>query len=141
MEDNPARLMGVENTDLGVSLLDQTLKAWKPSGESPADTVVSYFQETEPSNPQESMLLSQMASAHSYALKLLSEAESSISSDVEESKLKMADRLMRTFNQAFEKLNKSRKGGSQNVKVEYVHVDGGSQAIVGVTNQGEKSDE
>ena len=127
MSNNPAEIMGSKNQDLGVTLLQQAVKAWDVD----AEVAVSFFEEAEPRGPLETMMVAHMAAAHSYAMKLMAEARHSMNSDVEKERLEMAQKLIRTYTSAYEKLVKSRKGGNQNVRVEHVYVGEGGQAVVG----------
>lgn len=132
----PKTIMGTQAPNLGASLLHQAYKAWAPKGEEPVEIVANYFEETAPRNPLEAMLISQMAAAHAHAMEMFAGAKNSAIHELEISRLKMAEKLMRAFAKSFDVLERARRKGSQSVKVEHVHVNAGGQAIVGNISKG-----
>ena len=129
-------IMGSQDVDLGAALLQQAYKAWTPKGKEPAEIIANYFEETAPRNPLEAMLISQMAAAHAHAMEMFSGAKNCTLHEVEIARLKMAEKLMRTFANSLDVLERSRRKVHQSVKVEHVHVNAGGQAIVGCVSQG-----
>ena len=129
-------IMGTKDFNLGASLLHQAYKAWTPKGKEPAEIIANYFEETAPRTPLEAMLISQMAAAHAHAMDMFAGARNCGMHEVEISRLKMAEKLMRSFAASLDVLERSRRKGHQSVKVEHVHVNAGGQAIVGCVSQG-----
>ena len=95
--------------------------------------------EMAPQNATEAMLATQMIAAHEAAMMFLNRAtvDGQYPANIDANVLR-ALRLMRTFGQQLEALQKLRgKTGQQRVTVEHVHVHEGGQAIVGaVTARG-----
>ncbi len=132
-------VMGTRDLNLGVSILSQALRAWYPKDINPEELLTSFFEETEPRSPLEAMLISQMAAAHSHAMEMFIQAKKSMSPDTAIAQLKIAERLIKTFANSLDVLERSRRKGHQSVKVEHVHINAGGQAIVGNVNQGGSS--
>ena len=90
-----------------------------------------------PDNEIEAMLAVQMIGTHEVAIQMLSKAKHAETTDQLERYGALATKLLRTYTGQVEALSKLRRGGSQKVTVEHVHVYEGGQAIVGnVTTQG-----
>jgi len=90
-----------------------------------------------PENEIEAMLAVQMVGTHEVAIQMLNKAKQADTTDQLERYGALATKLLRTYTGQVEALSKLRRGGSQKVTVEHVHVYDGGQAIVGnVTTQG-----
>ncbi len=129
-------VMGTRDLNLGARILEGALKAWNPKGQDPAETVASFFEETAPQNPLEAMLIAQMAAAHAHAMDIFTEVRNTTMFDIEVSKLKLAEKLMRTFANSLDVLERVRRKGRQSVKVEHIHINAGAQAIIGNVSKG-----
>jgi hypothetical protein len=90
----------------------------------------------EPQNEYEAMLAAQMVGVHSVAMDMLSRAKQAGTTEHLERYGSLATKMLRTYTAQIEALAKLRRGGSQKVMVEHVHVYPGSQAIVGAVTQG-----
>lgn len=91
----------------------------------------------EPQNEAEAMLAVQMVGTHSVAMEMLSKAKHATNTDQLERFGTLATKLLRTYTTQLEALAKIRRGGSQKVTVEHVHVYSGGQAIVGNVTGGQ----
>lgn len=91
----------------------------------------------EPQNEAETMLAVQMLGTHTVAMEMLSKAKHATSTDQLERFGTLATKLLRTYTTQLEALAKIRRGGSQKVTVEHVHVYSGGQAIVGNVTGGQ----
>ena len=129
-------ITGTEDMELGANIINNTSKACRAVTELPEESTVSLFEGLEPQNVLESMIISQMAAAHNYCLDLFKNAQDNSVQEVQAQRLKLADRLMRTFAHSLETLEKSRRNGNSRIKVEHVNVNKGGQAIVGVGQGG-----
>lgn len=89
-----------------------------------------------PENEIEAMLAVQMVGTHEAAIQMLSKAKQAETTDHLERYGALATKLLRTYTTQIEALSKLRRGGSQKVTVEHVHVYQGGQAIVGNVTQG-----
>ena len=90
-----------------------------------------------PQNEAETMLAVQMLGTHSVAMEMLSKAKHATNTDQLERFGTLATKLLRTYTTQLEALAKIRRGGSQKVTVEHVHVYSGGQAIVGNVTGGQ----
>ncbi|WP_052507542.1 hypothetical protein [Desulfonatronovibrio magnus] len=129
-------IMGTQDNNLGAALLQQAYKASTPKNQESPEITAAFFTETAPRNPLEAMIISQMAAAHAHAMEMFAGAKNSTIHEVEIARLKMAEKLMRTFANSLDVLERSRRKVHQSVKVEHVHVNAGGQAIVGCVSQG-----
>jgi Trk K+ transport system NAD-binding subunit len=84
-----------------------------------------------PQNEVEGVLAVQIAASHHLAMTLLARVGRAEHIPVLESNGNMALKLLRISREHAEALAKLRRGGSQTVRVEHVHVHSGGQAIVG----------
>ncbi|WP_157085292.1 hypothetical protein [Methylobacterium sp. Leaf99] len=84
-----------------------------------------------PLNEAEGMLAVQMASTHHVAMECLARTSRASNFLELEANGVLATKLLRTYALQLETLTKLRRGGSQKVTVEHVHVYQGAQAIVG----------
>jgi hypothetical protein len=85
-----------------------------------------------PKDELEGILAVQMVSVHNVAMRLLERASrTQLPLDTESRAILQAQKLMRTFVDQLEALNRYRGKGQQKVTVEHVTVNHGGQAIVG----------
>jgi len=90
--------------------------------------------ELDPADPIEGMLITQIVSTHNAAMQCFTQAQdNSLSFERQCEYRKDASRLMRSFNQSVEALNRYRGKGRQHITVERVNVSHGGQAVVGVS--------
>lgn len=130
-------IIGTNDLKLAEEILKQSVKSLGISGELAA----KYFEELNPENPMEGMLVAQMTAAHCHCMRMFADARKTHSPDIEAATLKIAVKLMKAFGTSMRTLEKTRRKGEQNVKVEHVHIHQGAQAIVGnVTQGGNKND-
>jgi len=85
----------------------------------------------EPENELEAALAIQMAGAHALAAEMLSRAKQTDRTDHLQLYGSLAIKLQRTFTAQVEALARLRGKGQQSIRVEYVSVQPGAQAIVG----------
>lgn len=131
--------MGTHDIELAASLLNQTSRSLGPDAahdRNRAEVSLKLFEELQPNDLIESMLMSQLVACHTHCLGMFTNATKSFCEDSQLKYLKLSERLMRTFTASIEALDKHRRGGQQSVVVEHVHVNAGGQAIVGAINQG-----
>jgi hypothetical protein len=84
----------------------------------------------------EGALATQLLGLHATAMRCLAEAVKATDSRCVDLYLNRVAKLLRTFSQQSEALNRHRGRGQQTVRVEHVHVNAGGQAIVGAVNAG-----
>lgn len=89
-----------------------------------------------PEKEIEAMLAVQMTGTQEVAMEMLTRAKLADTADQLERYGALATKLLRTYTTQIEALSKLRRGGSQKVTVEHVHVYEGGQAIVGNVTQG-----
>lgn len=96
------------------------------------DAAIATLAEINPRDGKERMLAMQMIGCHEAAMECLHRAmlngQTLKGRDVN---LKHAEKLMATYTNLLDSLNKNRGKGQQKVTVEHVHVEAGGQAIVG----------
>jgi hypothetical protein len=113
-------------------LTQATTNRWRPiPNEMEANAVLAIVGGMQPQNELEAVLLVQMMATHQYAMDLLARARHHEHWKGAESYGLQATRLLRTFTAQVEAFNKLRRGGTQTVRVEHVHVYPGGQAVVG----------
>ena len=130
--------VGTHNLALGNHLfglaLHATLPEYKKSPEQLAG-LASLFTESKVTSPVEAMLVSQMASLHANAMRLMATAMECNSASTSNAMYAQANKLMRSFALHVETYEKLKRGGQQRIKVDHVHVHEGGQAIVGNIHQ------
>lgn len=94
-------------------------------------TVQAYFEDVRPADPVEGMVYGQLYATHAHAMELMADAQKTVSIDAKDQYLKMANRLIKTFNASLDALGRLKRGGKQTIRVESVNVNDGGQAIVG----------
>lgn len=104
--------------------------------ESATNAALAAVDAVEPQNEIEAQLAVQMAGTHEVAMEMLTRAKLADTTDHLERYGTLATKLLRTYTTQVEALAKLRRGGSQKVVVEHVHVYQGGQAIVGQVTTG-----
>jgi len=92
-----------------------------------------------PKDQLEALLAAQMLGVHNLAMRFMGGAVENQNVDVVDHSVNWAIRLLRTFVDQMEALNRYRGKGQQKVVVEYVHVHQGGQAIVGTFTQNKQA--
>lgn len=124
-------ITGTDDMELGGTIIKNTSKACRTVSNIPEESTVALFEDMEPQNILETMLISQMTAAHSHCINLFQQAGDSTLHEVQMERLKQAQKLMRTFAHSMETLEKTRRRGNQTMKVEHVNINSGGRAIVG----------
>lgn len=96
------------------------------------ESLVAAIDGARPQNELEAMILSQLALTHSLAMDFLVRAKNADQVPQLDSEGRMATKLMLAFAGHVELLDRLRRGGSQTMRVEHVHVHAGGQAVVGL---------
>ena len=133
-QERPALLTGATRNNLNIDLIRKTAAASLPKKHRTDEgilTVQAYFEDVRPLDPIEGMVHGQLYAMHAHAMELMGDAQKTMSMDVKDQYLKMANRLIKTFNASLEALGRIKRGGRQTIRVENVHVSDGGQAIVG----------
>lgn len=141
------RATGASDEDLAQRLLFQALLASVPEAEMDKvkenpESLFGALQSVQntllgiaPKDELEGMIAVQMVGVHNLAMRLLERASrKQIALEVEAKAISQAQKLMRTFTEQIEALNRYRGKGQQKVTVEHVTVNSGGQAIVGVVD-------
>ncbi len=103
--------------------------------EDDLNAVLAVLDGAKPQNEIEAMLVIQVAITHALAMKTAGNLRRVETLPQQDSAGLLLSRLTRTFTTQVEALAKLRRGGTQKVRVEPVHVYPGGQAIVGNVNQ------
>ncbi len=139
-EDRPfieraAADLGVKNKYTAAWLLSQLSNAGRqflPRNLGTINGIVAAVKEMNPQGPVESMLAAQMVICHTKIMSLMEQTvDGNLLPETREQRLKLADRLMRTFSRQLEVLAAYRRKGKQSMVVKHVTVKEGGQAIVG----------
>ncbi|MDP4027294.1 hypothetical protein Q8W71_32550 [Methylobacterium sp. NEAU 140] len=109
----------------------------RPSSEF--NTMLAAVDALRPENDTEGMLAVRMAATHHVAMENLQRSARASTLELMEAHGNLANKLLRTYAAQIEALAKLRRGGSQKVTVEHVHVYEGGQAIVGNVETGARS--
>ncbi len=137
---NASQSLGIKDRDAAALMLSQLAAAnFKVTADNctSINGILGLFSELEPRNPLESLLFVQMVTCHNKIMALmgrLTKTDLPSHSDSYQRTLRLGDKLMTTFVKQLEAFSKFRRGGSQKMIVEHVHMAPGSQAIIG--NQG-----
>ena len=135
---SPKTAVGTHNLALGNHLLGLALHATQTENKKSPEHInglVSLFTESKVSSPLEAMLVSQMASLHANAMRLMATAIENNTVSTANAMFAQANKLMRSFALHVETYEKLKRGGQQRIKVDHVHVHEGGQAIVGNIHQ------
>jgi len=133
-QERPVLLTGATRNNLNIDLIRKTAAASLPKKHRTDEgilTVQAYFEDARPADPVEGMVYGQLYAMHAHAMELMADAQKTMSVDAKDQYLKMANRLIKTFNASLDALGKVKRGGRQTIRVENVHVSDGGQAIVG----------
>ena len=133
-QERSVLLTGATRNNLNIDLIRKTAAASLPKKRRTDEgilTVQAYFEDVRPEDPVEGMVHGQLYAMHAHAMELMGDAQKTMSMDVKDQYLKMANRLIKTFNASLEALGRIKRGGRQTIRVENVHVSDGGQAIVG----------
>jgi hypothetical protein len=90
------------------------------------------------SNSVEKLLTHQMALAHKIAFQQASRADRERDPLIELKRLQVSARMMAAAQEAAVALQKVKRGGTQSIVVQHVHVEAGGQAVVGNVQSGTK---
>ena len=104
------------------------------AGENETDTInagLTALAGIAPADEMEAMLAVQMVATHKAAIRMLGRAMRAETLNVAQWQSGFAVKLLRTYAQQMDALQRSRGKGQQKVTVEHVHVHAGGQAIVG----------
>ncbi|WP_181704449.1 hypothetical protein [Chthonobacter albigriseus] len=102
--------------------------------ETRLNAALAFIEAVRPVNEVEAVLAVQAAATHAVSMSKLSTLVSVSTITQAESAANIATKLQRTLLSQMETLNRLRRGGQQNVRVEHVHVHAGGQAIVGAVS-------
>lgn len=130
---------GTRSDTFAVGQLNQLLGMVRPEERAPeveANTMLAAVEAVRPENELEGMLAVQMAATHRLAMECLQRAACAVTPEQMAANGNLATKMLRTYTAQIEALAKVRRGGSQKVTVEHVHVYEGGQAIVGNVNTG-----
>jgi hypothetical protein len=128
--------LGTTSSDFVNATLVQIQNASRmPSGgisETSVNAVLAIIEAAEPKNEIEAALAIQMACTHAVTMAVLSRAGGAYGGDRHVAMMASAGaRLLRAFTAQIEAMRRLRKGGSQYMRVEHVHLEPGAQAIIG----------
>ncbi len=88
------------------------------------------------SNSLERMLAHQMAATHKVAMEQMAQAPYESTVAAQAKRLNVAARCMTIFQQGLLTFQKVRRGGQQHIRVQYVSVSDGGQAVIGNVERG-----
>lgn len=128
---------GTRSDTFAVGQLNYLLGMMRPEERAPeieANTMLAAVEAVRPENEIEGMLAVQMAATHRLAMECLQRAACAVTPEQMAANGNLATKMLRTYAAQIEALAKVRRGGSQKVTVEHVHVYEGGQAIVGNVN-------
>lgn len=140
-QDGAHQLMGSTQASVNLDLLGKAVSAALPKkqrNEGGVEIVRAFFREVNPESPLEGMVYAQMYALNAHIMELFSDAQKTISPDVREQYLKMANKLLKTFNNSMDGLSRFKRQGQQTIRVETVNVNDGGQAIVAGNIDNEK---
>jgi hypothetical protein len=120
--------LGGADPQLAYTIEKQLLNIVREPGKMTA--AVQFLQSQKPANEIECLLLTQIFSSHVLAMEFASRSVTYKDPDIAERNAGRACRLMRTFAEHLETLNRIRGKGQQKVTVEHVHVHNGGQAVI-----------
>ncbi len=132
--NKPKTTVGTHNLAHGNHILNLAIQATLPPEQRSPEQInglVSLFKESQVNTPIEAMLISQMASLHANAMRIMAIATANSSITSANVMFGHANKLMRSFALHVEAYEKLKRGGRQNIRVDHVHVHQGGQAIVG----------
>lgn len=131
--------MGVSCPLLSKTLLRQYIAALGLDRTSSLDEVNIALQAliaAEPKDLPELLLISQMLATNRTALDLMASVNKTSFSEAKRTYLGLATRLLRLSTQQIETLARYRRKGKQEIRIEKVIMDGQSQAVFGLNQEG-----
>ncbi|SIO66965.1 hypothetical protein SAMN05443247_11580 [Bradyrhizobium erythrophlei] len=128
--------MGTASSDfVNATLVQLQAAARLPNSgvsETAVNSALSLIENTNPRDEMECALVIQIACTHSAAMAVVGRISGGHGSDRHVAMMASAvSRLMRTYAIQVETLRRLRKGSSQIVRVEHVHISEGAQAVIG----------
>ncbi len=125
----------LEGFDVSVTelLINQGLRAILPQSMHNQQHVTRAYRFLEacaPQSPLEAMLHIQLLGLHTHSMKVMEEANNTVSIDIKDKYLRIANKLTRTFATSLDALGKYKREGKQLIRIENVNVNQGGQAIV-----------
>ena len=133
------RALGTTDTDFLDGLLRQLANAGTQGqtvDERALNFMLSVVKGTEPQDQVEAMLAAQMAAVHNATMTFARRLAHVETIQQQDSAERAFNKLARTFAAQVEALKRYRTSGEQTVRVEYVTVNEGGQAIVGAVTHG-----
>lgn len=124
-------------------LIYPALKATLPKKMQTKENLEKFFDFYRGSNidtPLEGLLHIQLFAMHAQAMELLGEAQDALLIESKDKYLSLANRLTRTFTMALDALGKFKRQGVQNIRVERITLNGGSQAVIGNIQSNNKTE-
>ena len=115
-------------------LLTPAFKASIPRSnwdEQTMEQFLDFYRGSKIESPLEGLLHIQLFALHMQSLELLGEARATVVLESKEKYLSLANRLTRTFTMALDSLGKFKRQGKQEIRVERITLNSGSQAIIG----------
>lgn len=131
--------VGSRSDKFAMEQLQHLLTMIQPDSARPdfnTNSMLAAVDAVRPENEIEGMLAVQMAATHQLAMTALARTANSNTAKSVEAYTNLATKMLRTYTTQLEALAKLRRGGSQKVTVEHVHVYEGGQAIVGNVDTG-----
>ena len=133
--------MGTTSPDFAEYALEALIKVSRVRGDVPvrareANAALALLDGLKPENELEAMLASQIFACFNLGMDMAARSNDSNRPDLAETYAGISTKMMRTMTATVETLSKLRRGGSQTVRVEHVHVHNGGQAIVGNVSTG-----
>lgn len=128
--------LGTTSSDFVNATLAQIQNASRlPSGEiseTSVNAVLAFIEGAAPTNEVEAALAIQMACTHAVTMAVLAQLGGGFGGDRHTVMMAGASaRLLKSFAAQVEALRRLRNGGSQTVRVEHVHLNDRSQAVIG----------
>jgi len=128
--------LGTTSSDFVNATLVQIQNASRmPSGgisETSVNAVLAFIEAAEPRNEIEAALAIQMACTHAVTMAVLSRAGGAYGGDRHVAIMAAAaSRLLKAYAGQVETLRRLRAGGSQYMRVEHIHIESNSQAVIG----------
>ncbi len=111
--------------------------------ETSVNAVLAIIEAAEPKNEIEAALAIQMACTHAVTMAVLSRAGGAYGGDRHVAIMAAAaSKLLRAYAMQVETLRRLRVGGSQYMRIEHIHIEPNSQAVIGnLQNKADKGDD
>jgi len=131
---------GTINPEYGQILLNQTISGFSSQGRDIATTANAAHGALLAMNPQdeyEGMLCCRLLVLHDQYMRfMINSASPNQSTQLIDSNINRATKLMRLYNETLDTLNRHRRKGEQKVTVQHVNVNGGQAVVAGQFTQG-----